>query len=157
MMLYHGSSLEIPRPDILHSRNRVDFGQGFYLTPHYEQAQKWCLKFIALKKAGVISCHKFDTAAYKECTFLKFDYYDEQWLDCIVGCRTGKTADAYDIIEGGVANDKVFNTIELFLSDLIDKKEVIKRLKYEKPNWQICLKKQYVIDKYLKFLGSENV
>lgn len=51
MMLYHGSSLEIPRPDILHSRNRVDFGQGFYLTPHYGQAQKWCLKFIALKKA----------------------------------------------------------------------------------------------------------
>ncbi|UTC67410.1 MULTISPECIES: DUF3990 domain-containing protein [unclassified Treponema] len=157
MILYHGSNLEIIKPDILHSRDRVDFGQGFYLTPHYEQAKKWCQKFITLKKEGVVSRYEFDTAAYKECKVLKFDYYDEKWLDFIVSCRTGKKAAGYDIIEGGVANDKVFNTIELFLSDLIDKKEVIKRLKYEKPNWQICLKKQHVIDSYLKFSGSEKL
>ena len=160
MILYHGSNLAIIKPDVLHSRSRVDFGQGFYLTPHYEQAKQWCRKFMTLKKTGVISSYEFDTSAYKECKVLRFDYYDEQWLDFIVGCRSGKSADdygIYDIIEGGVANDKVFNTIELFLSDLIDKKEVIKRLKYEKPNWQICLKKQYVIDKYLKFIGGETL
>ena len=33
----------------------------------------------------------------------------------------------------------------------------MKRLKYEKPNWQICFKKQEVIDKYLKFIGSEKI
>ena len=146
MILYHGSNIAIIKPDVLHSRSRVDFGQGFYLTPHYEQAKQWCRKFMTL-----------DTSAYKECKVLRFDYYDEHWLDFIVGCRSGKSVDDYDIIEGGVANDKIFNTIELFLSDLIDKKEVIKRLKYEKPNWQICLKKQYVIDRYLKFTGSETL
>ena len=157
MILYHGSNIAIIKPDVLHSRSRVDFGQGFYLTPHYEQAKQWCRKFMTLKKTGVISRYEFDTYAYKECKVLRFDHYDEHWLDFIVGCRSGKPADDYEIIEGGVANDKVFNTIELFLSDLIDKKEVIKRLKYEKPNWQICLKKQYVIDKYLKFTGSETL
>lgn len=158
MILYHGSNIAIIKPDVLHSRSRVDFGQGFYLTPHYEQAKQWCRKFMTLKKTGVISRYEFDTYAYKECKVLRFDYYDKHWLDFIVGCRSGKPVDdygIYDIIEGGVANDKVFNTIELFLSDLIDKKEVIKRLKYEKPNWQICLKKQCVIDRYLKFTGSE--
>ena len=56
MILYHGSNLEIIKPDVLHSRSRVDFGQGFYLTPHYEQAKQWCRKFMTLKKTAVISC-----------------------------------------------------------------------------------------------------
>lgn len=38
MMLYHGSYLEIARPDLKHSRINVDFGKGFYTSPIYEQA-----------------------------------------------------------------------------------------------------------------------
>lgn len=41
---------------------------------------------------------------------------------------------------GGVANDKVFNTIELFFDGLIDKSEAIKRLRYEKPNLQMAFR-----------------
>lgn len=35
---------------------------------------------------------------------------------------------------GCVANDKVFNNVELYFDGLIDKKEAINRLCYEKPN-----------------------
>ena len=45
MILYHGSYLEIQTPDLLHSRENVDFGRGFYTTPLYDQAVKWCEKF----------------------------------------------------------------------------------------------------------------
>lgn len=38
MILYHGSFLEIAKPDLVHSRPNVDFGRGFYVTPLYEQA-----------------------------------------------------------------------------------------------------------------------
>ena len=31
MILYHGSYLEICEPDLVHSRQNVDFGQGFYI------------------------------------------------------------------------------------------------------------------------------
>lgn len=31
MILYHGSYLEISNPDLLHSRQNVDFGRGFYI------------------------------------------------------------------------------------------------------------------------------
>ena len=58
---------------------------------------------------------------------------------------------------GGVADDKVFNTIELYFDQLIDKTEAIKRLRYEKPNSQICFRSQLVIDRYLRFEGSEKV
>ena len=33
MILYHGSFLEIAKPDLAHSRPNVDFGRGFYATP----------------------------------------------------------------------------------------------------------------------------
>ena len=45
MMLYHGSYIEIAKPDLKRSRPNVDFGLGFYTTPLYEQAEKWCGKF----------------------------------------------------------------------------------------------------------------
>ena len=32
MILYHGSPVKVPNPDVLHSRSRVDFGKGFSRT-----------------------------------------------------------------------------------------------------------------------------
>lgn len=47
--------------------------------------------------------------------------------------QKGNDATDYDIVIGGAANDKVFNTVELYFDNLIDKKEAIRRLRYEKP------------------------
>ena len=55
---------------------------------------------------------------------LSFESYSEQWLDFVLACRRGMDATNYDIVIGGVANDKVFNTVELFFDGLIDKKGV---------------------------------
>ena len=52
MILYHGSFIEINKPDLKHSRPNVDFGKGFYTTPIYEQAVKWCSKFKKRGKNG---------------------------------------------------------------------------------------------------------
>ena len=60
MTLYHGSHLEIAKPDLLHSRPNVDFGCGFYVTPLYEQAAKWCGKFKRRGKNGIISWYAYD-------------------------------------------------------------------------------------------------
>lgn len=157
MIVYHGSFVEVPNPDILHSRKTVDFGQGFYLTPIYEQAKKWSEKFKRRGKDAVISRYRFDEAAYTEAKILKFETYSEEWLDFIVNCRSGNDTADYDIVIGGVANDKVFNTVELFFDGLIDKSEAIGRLRYEKPNLQICFRSQAAIDQYLKYEGSEHL
>lgn len=63
----------------------------------------------------------------------------------------------YDVIIGGIADDKIYNTIELYQDNLIEKDEALKRLKYYKPNEQICITNQNVIDKYLKFRCEEEV
>lgn len=53
MIVYHGSYLDIPTPDLLHSRKNLDFGRGFYTTPLYDQAVKWCEKFKRRGKMGL--------------------------------------------------------------------------------------------------------
>lgn len=157
MILYHGSSLEIVKPDLMHSRLNVDFGRGFYTTPIYEQAVRWCGKFKCHGKSGIVSYYEFDEKAYDELKVLTFDSYSEEWLDFILTCRSGKDSSDYDIVAGGVANDKVFNTVELYFDNLIDKSEAIKRLRFESPNLQICFRKEMVMEKYLHFEGSEQI
>lgn len=74
----------------------------------------------------------------------------------MLNCRRGQDNSDYDLVIGGVANDKVFNTVELYFDGLIDKKEAIKRLRYEKPNLQICFRTEKAL-KLLHFEGSELV
>ena len=53
-----------------------------------------------------------------------------------------------------MANDKVFNTVELFFEGLIDKREAIRRLCYEEANLQVCLRSERALAS-LVFEGSE--
>ena len=140
MKLYHGSFIAVDKPDLAHSRGNVDFGKGFYTTPIYAQAEKWCARFKRRGKDGIISVYDFDEAAYAKLKVMKFESYSEEWLDFILNCRRERDNTDYDLVIGGVANDKVFNTVELYFDGLIDKKEAISRLQYEKPNLQLAFR-----------------
>lgn len=154
MIFYHGSFLEVVKPDLMHSRPNLDFGRGFYVTPLYERAVKWCGKFKRRGKTGVISRYNYDENQEAELKILKFDSYSEEWLDFILNCCTEKDSTDYDLVVGGIANDKVFNTVELFFDGLINKTEAINRLRYEKPNLQICFRTDKALS-LLHFEGSE--
>ena len=60
MILYHTSYTEIPHPDLQHSRPRLDFGIGFYLTPLRAQAERYgervlVKSFLHMMASGWIS------------------------------------------------------------------------------------------------------
>ncbi len=57
----------------------------------------------------------------------------------------------YDIIEGGIANDRVVDTVNLFSLGLMDEETALSRLSEHQPNNQICILNQEVIEKYLSF------
>lgn len=40
MIVYHGTTIEIPHPDVSFSKKYLDFGRGFYLTTYQKQAEK---------------------------------------------------------------------------------------------------------------------
>ncbi len=41
LLLYHGSYVEVPIPDINRCRDGKDFGKGFYLTTDKAQAERF--------------------------------------------------------------------------------------------------------------------
>ncbi len=97
------------------------------------------------------------TFAYNKDKSVQMENSDsEEWLDFILNCRSGKDSTDYDLVVGGAANDKVFNTVELFFDGLIDKTEAINRLRYEKPNLQISFRTEKALS-LLHFEGSETL
>ena len=156
MKLYHGSTVIVDKPLVSYGRDNLDFGKGFYTTSMQSQAEKWVQRFISLGKKGIINIYIFDDDnIHIKYRYKKFTEYNEEWLDFVLACRGGsKEYQNYDIIEGGIANDKVFNTVELFFTGLIDKSTALQRLKFEKPNNQICFINQEVVDNFLQFESS---
>ena len=63
----------------------------------------------------------------------------------------------YDAVSGGVANDKVFNTVDLYFTGIISKDEALGRLKYEKPNHQLCILNGKMLERHLHFIKAERV
>ncbi len=156
MILYHGFYMPIDDPDLKHSRTNLDFGVAFYTTPLYEQAHKWCNRFEKSDQGKFVSSYELDESAFSDLKILKFEAYSEEWLDFIIRCRKGNDASDWNLVIGSVANDKVINTVELFLDGLIDKVTAIGRLKFEKPDLQIAFRTPISLQ-YLHFLESEKL
>lgn len=152
MLVYHTSDQCFVSPDVMHSRDALDFGKGFYVTRLKEQADKYAKRFL---KVGIDAfLHIFEYSPDAGLNIKKFDSYDEEWLDFVCGCRKGGDAyKAYDIVEGGVANDKVFQTVDLYMAGIYNKDQALQNLVYEKPNHQLCFITQRAIDRCLKFVG----
>lgn len=156
MIVYHGSGQTIAVPDLVHSRKAVDFGPGFYVTPIREQAVNWCEKRRQRWGRAVVSRYEFDEQVAEDLRVLRFDEYSDAWLDFIVSCRAERDQADWDIVIGGVANDKVFDTLEAFFDGFATREQAIDKLRYETPNLQICFRTIAALDT-LKYLGSEDV
>ena len=158
MILYHGSHMAIPVPNLSLARDTTDFGKGFYTTNILLQAKKWTERFKRRYGTGIVSVYEMnENELYKNESVLEFDSYSVEWLDYIIRCMQGQSVNDFDLVIGGIANDDVFNTMTLFIKGYIDKSEAIKRLRHEKPNIQFCFKTQNVINKYLIYKGNEKL
>lgn len=76
----------------------------------------------------------------------------------MIDCRRGgELQKQYDIVEGGVANDNVIDTVEDYENGIITAEQALGQLLYRKVNHQICILNQEIIDNYLVFNKSEVV
>jgi len=158
--LYHGSSIAVSNPLAKAGRRNLDFGQGFYLTKIKEQAESWA-RIIASRKGRtitpIVSIFHFDELRAKAegIRFRIFETYDLEWLNYVVDCRQGKDFSThYDVVEGGVANDNVIDTVEDYEKGIITAEQALGQLQYKKVNHQLCILNQMVIDKYLQYIES---
>lgn len=157
MKLYHTSNIEVIKPRIECSRNYLDFGKGFYLTSLREQAIKYGQRFLRKEEDAYLNVYDLSEEIKNSFKCKVFDSYDGEWLDYVTACRKGLIRQEYDIIEGGIADDQVFDTIDLYFTGIYTREQALNQLQYKRPNHQVCITNQLLIDKYLKFLFSEKL
>lgn len=160
MIVFHGSTVVIRQPLVAAGRQRLDFGQGFYVTDIKQQAESWAERMQRIREeAGIVNVYELDLEKVKEnYRYFKFEYYDNAWLQFIVANRMGKMdVENYDVIEGGVANDRVIDTVEAYMANLMTLETALGELSKHKPNNQLCIAKQNVIDTCLVFVESYNI
>ena len=152
--LYHTSNVEVCIPDVSHSREHLDFGRGFYLTSLREQAEKYGQRFLRKGETAVMNVYELDNENLQEFSRIVFEAYDSKWLDYVTACRKGQDRMIYDIIEGGIADDQVFDTIDLYFSGIYTYEQALDQLRFKHPNHQVCITNQLVLDKRLRFIES---
>ncbi|EES48116.1 DUF3990 domain-containing protein [Clostridium botulinum] len=84
---------------------------------------------------------------------LKFEEMNNEWLDFIAKCRSGFIHE-YDIVEGPMADDTVWNFVNDYLSGDISKEIFWQLAKFKHPTHQISFHTLKALD-CLKFERGE--
>ena len=160
MKVYHGTTTIITHPIAAAGREHLDFGRGFYVTDIQLQAESWAdrMQRITLEQ-GVVNVYELDMEKVKaDFKYLHFEQYDKDWLEFIVANRVGREdVERFDVIEGGVANDRVIDTVEAYMANLMPIDVALRELSRHQPNNQLCITCQEVIDDCLTFIDSYNI
>lgn len=156
MKLYHSSNVIVELPDTKHSRLYLDFGRGFYLTSLHDQAERYGLRFKRRGQPGWLNTYEFacDDSSWK---IKRFDSYDKQWLDFVAQCRDGKDVGDYDLVIGGIANDRVIITLDRYFTGEITQEEALGLLRFEKPNIQYCIRSERMLRECLTYISSDQL
>ena len=160
MRIYHGGISVVDKPSVTAGRPQLDFGQGFYVTDIKAQAESWAERMQRIKAAvGIVNVYELDMDKIKAAfRYQCFEHYDEAWLQFIVANRMGgKDYEQYDVIEGGVANNRVIDTVEAYMSNLMPLDAALRELSRHKPNNQLCITSQKAIDECMSFVESYNI
>ena len=160
MILYHGSTDLVDKPEIRKGDVYLDFGIGFYTTTSFEQAERWARIKMRRKNVnlGYVSVYDFDIKkAERVLVVRRFDKADEEWLSFVVNNRKGIFIDSKaDLHIGPVADDNVYQSIRLFETGAYDAEYTVKKLKTEVLHDQWTLHSNEIL-KYLKFIEAKEV
>lgn len=156
MRLYHSSNMIVEHPDTQHSRRYLDFGRGFYLTSLHEQAVRYAQRFKRRGQPAWLNTYELSDYLDKW-NIKRFDSYDKEWLDFVSECRSGEDVGNYDMVIGGIANDRVILTLDRYFTGEISQEETIGLLKFEKPNIQYCIRSEKMLNACLTYIKSEQL
>ena len=150
MILYHGSNVVVTTPQILENGFYKDFGYGFYCTIYEKQARRWA---ITKRKYHIVSKYE-----YKENADLKtkiFNEMTEEWLQFVVDCRRGIRHE-YDIVEGPMADDTIWDYVEDYMAGRISKAAFWELVKFKYPTHQIVFCTERALQT-IKYEGSYSI
>ena len=163
MILYHGTTMEIPHPIILRSEIGRDFGFGFYTTDIRDQAERWARRKARIenRKPGkhvkaIVNVYEWQDPG-SALRVKRFEGASLDWLEMVVRCR-GDSAfqHGFDLVEGKIANDNVGETVSYVMQGIMRKEDAVERLRFERINNQIAFCSEKALSS-LVFLKSYEV
>ncbi|MBQ7313388.1 MAG: DUF3990 domain-containing protein [Clostridia bacterium] len=160
MILYHGSTVLVEKPEIRAGEAFLDFGTGFYTTTSCGQAERWAR--IKMRRenmsVGYVAIYEFDyDTAAKNTVIRRFDKADMAWLLFVVNNRRGVPfEEPADMHIGPVADDNVYQSIRFFETGILNAEETVKRLKTEVLQDQWTFHTERILE-YCKFTGYKEV
>ena len=148
MELYHASKEIVQYPEVRKARYTKDFSWGFYCTNNFKQAVRWANRGI-----GDPIINYYEYKPNEKLNILRFPEISDAWLDFIAECRSGKTH-SYDIVEGPMADDQIWNFVEGFVAGRIPRGAFWGLVKFNYPTHQIVFCTEAALST-LTFEGSE--
>ncbi len=146
--LYHASKKIVEYPEIRISRFTKDFSWGFYCTKMKSQAVRW-----ANRGSGDPIINYYEYTQNEHLSFLQFNEMSDEWLDFIAKCRSGETH-GYDIVEGPMANDTIWNYVNDYILGKISRKQFWVMAEFKHPTHQISFHTLSALH-CLRFIKSE--
>lgn len=151
MILYHASDVEVRIPEIRRTVYAKDFGYGFYCTANYSQAERWARRDRNL--VPMINHYEYEQMSGLK--MKKFPVMTDEWLDFIADCRSGRDHD-YDVVEGPMANDTIWNFINDFVNGTISREAFWALARFRHPTHQVCFHTPAALA-CIKFLKAEAI
>lgn len=148
MELYHGSKEIVEYPEIRITKYTKDFSWGFYCTKDYTQAVRRANRGST---SGVVNV--YDYVENPGLNILRFEKMDGEWLDFIAACRGGEVH-GYDIVEGPMADDAVWNYVNAYLNGDIPKEVFLAYAELNHPTHQLSFHTMKAL-KCLTFVRGE--
>ena len=150
LIIYHGSNVPVTHPKILINGHYKDFGYGFYCTNFEKQAKRW-----ALTRRGKSEVSHYKYTEDPKLKICRFSEMTEEWLQFVVDCRRG-IEHTYDIVEGPMADDQVWDYVEDYVAGNISKAAFWELVKFKYPTHQIVFCTEQALET-ISFEGSENL
>ena len=148
MLLYHASKEIVEYPEIRKTKYTKDFSWGFYCTRDIEQARRWAIRGTG---EGIINRYEYtENPALKT---LLFKELTDEWLDFISHCRAGDLHE-YDIVEGPMANDTVWNYVNDYMQGTISREQFWVLAKFKYPTNQVSFHTLRALD-CIHYVGNE--
>ena len=132
---------------VRHCMNRQNVGRPDSMGK--AQYTSWATRY----GDGYINKYEYVPSSTLNCLY--FEEMTEEWLDFIVACRRG-IPHKYDIVEGPMADDTIYNYIQNYLDGKISRAAFWELAKFKYPTHQISFHTISALDT-LTFVGSEAV
>lgn len=159
MLLYHGSTVTVEKPQLIQQNRNLDFGFGFYTASNREQTEKFAKK-VAQRRNGVPTINIYEINEFEIESRLAVNRFltpNGKWLDFVSQNRTGTySGKKYDLIIDPVANDDVYLTVQYYLTGVYTKNQALRSLKVKQLYDQYVFATEKALS-LLKFVGSKEL